>query len=288
MAAVFSSITRLDKLKAQPRKAGEASFFFYDAHFRNDAVKILPGEYFVQLDAPFALPGELRQTTDQSLQAATQQLRTGRGGASTPGSPGAAATPVQGPTVGYALATDSLFPAGDVFSAALTWLCGGALVAGYLTSATLGLIGLHRRNLLRHGVVLFLINVLKSLYRGVRAPQNPWGAETLEWATESPPPVYNFLRLPVVASRSPLWEEKDLPVVTGLALDRREVLVTAALDAEPSHREEIPGPSPWPLVTSITTSIGLIGSVFNVWWLPAGFVASIPPAVAWYFTQEKP
>jgi len=39
--------SRLDKLKAQPRKPGEASFFFYDAHFRNDAVKILPGEYFV-------------------------------------------------------------------------------------------------------------------------------------------------------------------------------------------------------------------------------------------------
>ena len=39
--------SRLDHLKAQPRKPGEASFFFYDAHFRNDAVKILPGEYFV-------------------------------------------------------------------------------------------------------------------------------------------------------------------------------------------------------------------------------------------------
>jgi chemotaxis protein CheD len=39
--------SRLDQLKAQPRKPGEASFFFYDAHFRNDAVKILPGEYFV-------------------------------------------------------------------------------------------------------------------------------------------------------------------------------------------------------------------------------------------------
>jgi chemotaxis protein CheD len=38
---------RLAQLKAQPRKPGEASFFFYDAHFRNDAVKILPGEYFV-------------------------------------------------------------------------------------------------------------------------------------------------------------------------------------------------------------------------------------------------
>jgi cytochrome c oxidase subunit 1 len=142
--------------------------------------------------------------------------------------------------------------------------------------------------LLAIGVVLFLVNVLKSLYRGVRAPQNPWGAETLEWATESPPPVYNFLRLPVVASRSPLWEEKELPVVTGLALDRREVLVTGALDGAPSHREEIPGPSPWPFLASITMSVGLIGSVFNVWWLPAGLVVSIPPAVAWYFTEDKP
>jgi len=34
-------------LKAQPRKQGEASFFVYDAHFKNAAVKILPGEYFV-------------------------------------------------------------------------------------------------------------------------------------------------------------------------------------------------------------------------------------------------
>ncbi len=39
--------SRLDALKAQARKPGEASFFFFDAHFNNDAVKILPGEYFV-------------------------------------------------------------------------------------------------------------------------------------------------------------------------------------------------------------------------------------------------
>jgi chemotaxis protein CheD len=38
---------RLDRLKAAPRRPGEASFFFYDAHFRNDAVKVLPGEFFV-------------------------------------------------------------------------------------------------------------------------------------------------------------------------------------------------------------------------------------------------
>lgn len=39
--------SRIDELKAQPRKPGEASFFFYEAHFKADAVKVLPGEYFV-------------------------------------------------------------------------------------------------------------------------------------------------------------------------------------------------------------------------------------------------
>jgi chemotaxis protein CheD len=39
--------SRLERLKAAPRKPGEASFFFWDAHFKNDAVKVLPGEFFV-------------------------------------------------------------------------------------------------------------------------------------------------------------------------------------------------------------------------------------------------
>ena len=47
MLASSPTAARLERLKAQPRKPGEASFFFYDAHFKNDAVKILPGEYFV-------------------------------------------------------------------------------------------------------------------------------------------------------------------------------------------------------------------------------------------------
>jgi chemotaxis protein CheD len=41
------ALSRIDELKAQPRKPGEASFFFYEAHFRNHAVKVLPGEFFV-------------------------------------------------------------------------------------------------------------------------------------------------------------------------------------------------------------------------------------------------
>ena len=37
----------LAELKAQPRRAGEASFFYFDHHFQHNAVKVLPGEYFV-------------------------------------------------------------------------------------------------------------------------------------------------------------------------------------------------------------------------------------------------
>lgn len=43
-------VSRVDYLKSQPRKPGEASFFYADHHFQYDAVKVLPGEYFVSSD----------------------------------------------------------------------------------------------------------------------------------------------------------------------------------------------------------------------------------------------
>jgi len=47
--------------------------------------------------------------------------------------------------------------------------------------------------------LLFIGNLFWSLFRGQRAPQNPWGANTLEWQTSSPPPHGNFAgELPVV------------------------------------------------------------------------------------------
>ncbi len=40
----------VNRLKAAPRKSGEASFFFYDSHFKSAAVKVLPGEFFVDTE----------------------------------------------------------------------------------------------------------------------------------------------------------------------------------------------------------------------------------------------
>src|SRR5215472_8583767 len=57
-------------------------------------------------------------------------------------------------------------------------------------------------------VALFVVNVALSLRGGAPAGDDPWDAWTLEWATSSPPPPYNFEVLPVVRSRRPLWDWK--------------------------------------------------------------------------------
>jgi chemotaxis protein CheD len=46
-ASAAQQAARLERLRARPRKNGEASFFFWDSHFGKEAVKVLPGEFFV-------------------------------------------------------------------------------------------------------------------------------------------------------------------------------------------------------------------------------------------------
>ena len=43
----LTNSARLQHLRSQNRKPGEASFFYFDNHFRSEAVKVLPGEFFV-------------------------------------------------------------------------------------------------------------------------------------------------------------------------------------------------------------------------------------------------
>ncbi|HEV2280168.1 MAG TPA: cytochrome c oxidase subunit I [Acidobacteriaceae bacterium] len=57
-------------------------------------------------------------------------------------------------------------------------------------------------------VLIFAYNLVYSYFRGRIAGNDPWDAWTLEWATPSPPPVYNFATDPVVHSRRPLWDLK--------------------------------------------------------------------------------
>jgi cytochrome c oxidase subunit I len=54
--------------------------------------------------------------------------------------------------------------------------------------------------------LLVVWNIAVSLRRGAVAGDNPWNAWTLEWATTSPPPAYNFATLPPIRSARPLWD----------------------------------------------------------------------------------
>ena len=58
------------------------------------------------------------------------------------------------------------------------------------------------------GLLCLVANILLSRRNGKRAGDDPWDAWTLEWATTSPPPEYNFETLPAVRSRRPLWDLK--------------------------------------------------------------------------------
>jgi len=58
------------------------------------------------------------------------------------------------------------------------------------------------------GVACLMWNIIQSLRKGAPAGNDPWDAWTLEWATTSPPPEYNFAALPEVRSSRPLWDLK--------------------------------------------------------------------------------
>jgi cytochrome c oxidase subunit I+III len=125
------------------------------------------------------------------------------------------------------------------------------------------------------GVLIFLYNVVVSLKRGAPAGDNPWDAPTLEWATSSPPPPYNFAVIPTVASRHPLWEDRlgtdgRSVTTTGPVLENgREALGTTPLDAEPNIILKMPGDTLVPLLlalsmTVLTAGLALINPVVVV------------------------
>jgi cytochrome c oxidase subunit 1 len=136
------------------------------------------------------------------------------------------------------------------------------------------------------GVSIFIVDAWRALRAGAIAADNPWAAGTLEWATSSPPPNSNFLRPPTVAGLEPLWDNPpDQPVVVGLRADVRDVLVTHVLDAEPDHRTEFPGPSIWPFLTAIATTVLFVWSIFTPWGVVYGALPVFATMVGWFWPK---
>jgi cytochrome c oxidase subunit I+III len=137
-------------------------------------------------------------------------------------------------------------------------------------------------------VLVFLVNLARSLRAGAPAGDDPWGAPTLEWATGSPPPPYNFHLIPTVQGRSPLWQRPaEARVVTGLRTDMREILVTTMLDAEPDSRMRLPEPTIWPLLAALATGVTFITLIFTPWGLPIGAVLISVAFIRWAWPTRR-
>ncbi|MDB5611368.1 MAG: ctaD [Bradyrhizobium sp.] len=139
------------------------------------------------------------------------------------------------------------------------------------------------------GFLLFFFDAVRSTHDGLPAGPDPWDAPTLEWATSSPPPSYNFVHIPVVNGANPLWEQpEELLVASGLRVDRRELVVTSMAAAEPEAREASPRNSIWPFWAAIATTIMLIWSIFSPWAVVWGAIPVAVTLVGWFWPKATP
>jgi cytochrome c oxidase subunit 1 len=83
--------------------------------------------------------------------------------------------------------------------------------------ATLNAIATLGAVIMAAGVLLFFLNVVVSARKRVPAPDDPWGAYTLEWATSSPPPEFNFTHLPPIRSERPVFDLRHSVAAEGSA-----------------------------------------------------------------------
>ena len=112
---------------------------------------------------------------------------------------------------------------------------------------------------------VFVVNFLKSRKGGAPAPNDAWGAGTLEWSIPSPPPDYNFAEIPVVTSRYPLWDVKHPEMTEGIAHSAPDAMAVTDAHATPVHEEtghrtaaELGIPMPFPTVKPLLTALGLV------------------------------
>jgi cytochrome c oxidase subunit 1 len=152
---------------------------------------------------------------------------------------------------------------------------------------TLNLVSTIGAVLLVIGGAMFVLNAVRSYVWGMAAADNPWNADTLEWGTTSPPPVYNFLHVPIVEGRSALWDQSaDRPFVIGIRSDIREVLVTSVMDAGPSNRTLYPGPTIWPFLAAVVVSGFFVASIFTAWAVPVFAVPIAVTFIGWFWPSR--
>jgi cytochrome c oxidase subunit I+III len=140
------------------------------------------------------------------------------------------------------------------------------------------------------GLLLIVVNLAVSLFRGPEAGNDPFEGDTLEWSTTSPPPPYNYPVIPTVTSAYPMWDKDDREL-DNKRLDRGEGLLelgheTPATTAQDAITDEIlsmPSHSIWPPVSALTLAAVFAMLLMAHYWIALGFLVTGGLAlIAWH------
>jgi cytochrome o ubiquinol oxidase subunit 1 len=121
-----------------------------------------------------------------------------------------------------------------------------------------------------------------QLYVSIRQRQalrdplgDPWDGRSLEWATTSPPPAFNFAVLPDVHGEEPYWAMKQ------------HAIEKAQLAAEPQYRPiELPHNSPTGFITAFFSTITGFGLIWHIWWLVGVGLVAAYAVFVWFAWRD--
>jgi cytochrome o ubiquinol oxidase subunit 1 len=126
------------------------------------------------------------------------------------------------------------------------------------------------------GIIFQILQLVVSIRRREELRDrsgDPWDGRSLEWATASPPPVFNFAILPEVQSEDAYWQQKSRTKQRGLEKH------------EPQYEDiEMPRNSPTGFVCAFFATVMGFALIWHIWWMViAGFVGAVATFVvfAW-------
>jgi cytochrome c oxidase subunit 1 len=135
------------------------------------------------------------------------------------------------------------------------------------------------------GILVFIINFIWSAKNGEEAGDDPWDARTLEWSIPSPPPHYNFAKIPRVHGVDAFWHEKyvedadgrPVPVPAGGAVD------THHGGHDEGHDIHMPAPSFMPLIAAMGLPLVALGLLYFYPLIAVGGIIGLVGLYGWVF-----